>query len=40
MATGRAFSGNEFEVRLGIRDQSATALGTAVSTAASRLQIK
>ena len=32
MATGRAYSGKEFSVRLGIRDQSATALGTAVST--------
>ena len=37
MATGRAFSGKEFEVRLGIRDQSATALGTAVSTGAHTL---
>ena len=32
MATGRAFGGKEFSVRLGIRDQSATAMGTAVST--------
>ena len=37
MATGRAFSGNEFEVRLGIRDQSETAMGTAVSTGAHTL---
>ena len=32
MATGRAYGGKEFSVRLGIRDQSATAMGTAVST--------
>ena len=32
MATGRAYSGKEFSVRLGIRDQSATNIGTAVST--------
>ena len=32
MATGRAYSGKEFSVRLGIRDQSDTGIGTAVST--------
>ena len=32
MATGRAYSGKEFSVRLGVRDQSATGIGTAVST--------
>ena len=32
MATGRAYGGKEFSVRLGIRDQSATNIGTAVST--------
>ena len=37
MATGRAYSGKEFSVRLGIRDQSSTALGTAVSTDAHTL---
>ena len=37
MATGRAFGGKEFSVRLGRRDQSATALGTAVSTDAHTL---
>tara|TARA_R110002012_G_scaffold59266_10_gene154778 strand:+ start:465 stop:1493 length:1029 start_codon:yes stop_codon:yes gene_type:complete len=37
MATGRAYSGKEFSVRLGRRDQSATALGTAVSTDAHTL---
>ncbi len=37
MATGRAFSGKEFSVRLGRRDQSGTALGTAVSTDAHTL---
>jgi len=31
MATGRAYSGKEFSVRLGIRDQSDTALGTKVT---------
>ena len=37
MATGRAYSGKEFSVRIGRRDQSATALGTAVSTDAHTL---
>ena len=37
MATGRAFGGKEFSVRLGIRDQSATAMGTPVSTGAHTL---
>ena len=37
MATGRAFGGKEFSVRLGRRDQSATAVGTAVSTDAHTL---
>ena len=37
MATGRAYGGKEFSVRLGRRDQSATALGTAVSTDAHTL---
>ena len=32
MATTRAYGGKEFSVRLGIRDQSATGIGTAVST--------
>ena len=34
MATGRAYSGKEFSVRLGIRDQSDTALGTVVTNTA------
>ena len=32
MATTRAYGGKEFSVRLGIRDQSATGIGAAVST--------
>ena len=34
MATGRAYGGKEFSVRLGIRDQSDTALGTKVTNTA------
>lgn len=37
MATGRAYGGKEFSVRIGRRDQSATALGTAVTTDAHTL---
>ena len=34
MATGRAYGGKEFSVRIGIRDQSDTALGTKVTNTA------
>ena len=37
MAVGRGFGGKEFSVRIGRRDQSATAVGTAVSTDAHTL---
>lgn len=37
MATTRAYGGKEFSVRLGIRDQSSTGVGTAVSTDAHTL---